>query len=134
MTIHASQGCVSLIERKSRAIVHKLAHRIDTIVTAETILSKVGDVLKHEGAILISVTNCALLRWGCKAGVIAVTRRAIQGSYGIINLMLHQAEISQAVVKFRPGNRPGIKLASLVFRMTAIALVNLFNMGMNANP
>jgi hypothetical protein len=33
-------------------------------MTAKTILSEVGDVLKHEGAIVIGMTNYALFRWG----------------------------------------------------------------------
>jgi hypothetical protein len=111
--------------------MRKLAHRIDPIVTAETILSEVSDMLKHEEAFVIGVANYALFRRGHKSCVILMAGHAIQGSHAVINLVLHKTEIRQAVVEFRPGSHPRIKPASLVIRMTAIALVNLFDICMN---
>jgi hypothetical protein len=56
-------------------------------------------MLMCEGAISFSVTDYTLFGRGRKFKVIAMTRRAVQGSHGVINLMLHQAEISQTVIE-----------------------------------
>ncbi len=80
---------------------------------------------------MTGVTNYTILRQSSKSRGIFVTPRAIQGNYSVIDLVLYQTEVSPCVIKLHPGSRPGVKLATLVFRVTAKTLVNLIDAGMH---
>ena len=110
----------------------KLTHRISPIVASQAILAKVGDMLQCEWAIVSGVTGNAFFRRGSKTGVVSVTRHAVQRSNRVINLVLNQAEVGPGVIEHWPCTHPGIELASLVFRVAAIALGDLIDPGVHS--
>lgn len=127
VTLVTTQLGMCSFQRKTGLSMLKICQAVFAIMTGQTVRTVIRYVFQHKRRIIGGMAACTATSIQGKLGGKGMAGLAIHWQGIVVHLVPIQTEASLVMIEAIQAGKEGVKILSLVFTMTEIALVDLFD-------